>query len=52
MLSSADKDRIKSDLAMLEKARKESADSGLRKVIENWIEDVKKKLTDAPKKDS
>ena len=52
MLSPAGKDRIKSDIAMLEKARNDCADSGLRKVIENWIEDAKKTLADASKKDS
>jgi hypothetical protein len=48
--SLADKNRLRSDLAALEKARNECADSGLRKVIEQWIEEAKKKLAEASEK--
>jgi hypothetical protein len=47
MLSPADKDRIEFDLTKLEKARDDCRDSGLRKVIETWIEEAKKSLAEA-----
>jgi hypothetical protein len=53
MPSSADIARIKVDLAMLEKARDSCIDGGLRKVIDAWIKDAKKTLTntlESPKK--
>jgi len=52
MLSSQDIARIKADLAMPEKARDSCADSGLRKVIDAWIEDAKQTLAGEAKKDS
>jgi hypothetical protein len=36
--------RIKADIERLEKAREDCADSGIRKLIEAWIEEHKKKL--------
>ena len=43
--------RGKADLVVLEKARDVCADSGLRKVIEAWIEEAKKQLAEQAKKD-
>jgi hypothetical protein len=51
MLSTADNGRIKVDLATLEKALDRCSDSGLRKVIEIWIKEAKRKL-EGSKKDS
>jgi hypothetical protein len=36
--------RLKKDIVALEKARDNCIDSGLRKLIEAWIEEAKKKL--------
>jgi hypothetical protein len=36
--------RIKADIKSLEKARDECADSGIRKQIEAWIAEQKRKL--------
>jgi hypothetical protein len=47
MLSTAERDKIKSELADLEKARNSCTDGGLRKVIESWIEELRKKLAKA-----
>jgi hypothetical protein len=44
VLSSADIARIKEDIAKLEKARDNCADTGIRSLIEAWIEAEKKKL--------
>jgi hypothetical protein len=47
MLSPAEKNKIKPELAELEKDRDRCTDSGLRKVIESWIEKAKKRLAEA-----
>jgi hypothetical protein len=52
MLSPKDIARIKADLAMLEKARDNCADTGLRKVIDAWIEDAKETLVGEANKDA
>jgi hypothetical protein len=44
MLSPEEIARIKADIKRLDKAREECADSGIRKLIEAWIGDQKKKL--------
>jgi hypothetical protein len=44
MISPGDVTLLKSEIARLEKARRELSDSGLRKQIEAWIDDHKKKL--------
>jgi hypothetical protein len=44
MLSPKEKARIQRTLNMLENARNNCADSGIRKVIDAWIEDAKKTL--------
>jgi hypothetical protein len=46
MLSPEDVERIKAALATLEKARERCTDSGLQKLIDDWIIEVKKKLAD------
>jgi hypothetical protein len=42
--------RAKADLEILEKARDGCADTGLRKVIETWIEEAKTQLAEQTKK--
>jgi hypothetical protein len=58
MLSPGELAFLKSEIERLEKARRECSDSGIRKQIEVWIDDNKKKLhaneiqssaTEAPK---
>jgi hypothetical protein len=44
MLSAAEIAAIKKDLAALQKAYEGVADSGIRKVIQDWILDAEKKL--------
>jgi hypothetical protein len=46
MLSPEDVERIKAALATLEKARERCTDSGLQKLIDDWIIEVKKELAD------
>jgi hypothetical protein len=52
MLSSEDIARIKAGLMTLEKARDNCADSGVRKVIDAWIEAAKRPLIGKTKNDS
>jgi len=49
MLSAREMARIQRTLQTLENARNNCADSGIRKVIEAWIEDAKKTLADDKK---
>lgn len=44
MLSPGEIAQIKAEIERLEKLRAECADSGIRKLIESWIEAEKKKL--------
>jgi hypothetical protein len=44
MLSPEEIAIIKAEIARLEKARKECRDSGIRKQIDIWIEELKKRL--------
>jgi hypothetical protein len=44
MLSPGEIAKIKADIARLEKARDACADTGIRKLIEAWIEEQKQKL--------
>jgi hypothetical protein len=44
MLSPGELAFLKSEIERLEKARRECSDSGIRKQIEVWIDDNKKKL--------
>jgi hypothetical protein len=52
MLSPADRDRIKADLAAPENAHGSVTDSGIQQVIQDWIEEAKKKLAEGAKKAS
>jgi|HubBroStandDraft_3_1064219.scaffolds.fasta_scaffold115304_2 hypothetical protein len=52
MLSPAEIDGIKKDIARLEKARDRCTDTGIRKLTEAWIEEARNKLAKAAKKDS
>jgi len=47
MLSPGEIARIRAEIARLEKARDESADSGIQKQIEAWIHELKQKLASA-----
>lgn len=49
MLSPMEIAKIKAEIEALEKAFRNCADSGLRKVIEDWIESSKQKLASAQK---
>jgi hypothetical protein len=49
MLSAEKKARIQRTLNMLENARNNCADSGIRRVIEAWIEEARKTLADDKK---
>jgi hypothetical protein len=44
MLSRAEIAKIKAEIEALEKARENCTDSGIRKLIDAWIEEQKKKL--------
>ncbi len=44
MLSRAEMAKIRAEIEALEKARENCTDSGIRKLIEGWIEEQKKKL--------
>ena len=44
MLTPGERAQIKAEIERLEKARKECADGGIRKRIDFWIEEQKKKL--------
>ena len=44
MLSPAETAKIKADIERLEKARDQCTDTGIRKLIEAWIEEQKQKL--------
>ncbi len=44
MLSPAEMAKIKADIERLEKARDECIDTGIRKLIEAWIEEQKQKV--------
>jgi len=48
MLSREDVAIIRAEIERLEKAREACTDSGLRKRIDAWIEEQKKKLVSAP----
>jgi hypothetical protein len=43
-LSPGEIEKIRADIERLEKAGDESADTGIRKLIEAWIEEQKQKL--------
>jgi hypothetical protein len=44
--------QIKAEIERLEEYRKTCSDDGIRKVIEGWIEQQKKKLAEGTEKDS
>jgi hypothetical protein len=44
MLSPGDRTIIKAEIERLQKAQKECADGGIRKKIDEWIEEQKQKL--------
>jgi hypothetical protein len=44
MLSAEETAKIKAEIERLEKARRECTDGGIRKLIEAWIEEQRKKL--------
>ena len=44
MLTPGERAQIKAEIERLEKARKECSDGGIRKRIEVWIKEQKKKL--------
>jgi hypothetical protein len=50
MLSPAEVARIKKDVSRLEKDLDAYTDSGLRKVIQNWLGEARKKLVEAKKR--
>jgi len=52
MLSHSTIAQIKAEIARLEEARKGCNDDGIRRVIEGWIEEQKKKLAEGTEKDS
>jgi len=52
MLSPEDIARKKADIAILEKARDNCLDTGLRRVIDDWIKDAENKMAAEAKKDS
>jgi hypothetical protein len=52
MLSPDDIARKKADIAILEKARDNCFDTGLRQVIDAWIKDAEKKMAAEAEKDS
>jgi hypothetical protein len=52
MLSPEEIARKKADIAILEKARDNCFDTGLRQVIDDWIKDAENKMAAEAKKDS
>jgi hypothetical protein len=52
MLSPSTIAQIKAEIARLEEARKQCRERGINKVIEEWIADLKKKLSEETKKDA
>jgi hypothetical protein len=52
MLSHADQERIKAEIAALEKSYDTVTDGGIRRVIRGWIEEANKKLAEGTKRAS
>jgi hypothetical protein len=52
MLSPSQRAQIKAEIAKLEEDRKMCNEAGIRKVIEGWIEEQKKKLAEGMREDS
>jgi hypothetical protein len=49
MLSPGQRAQIKAEIARLEEFRKQCNDVGIQKVIDGWIEQLKKELAEAAK---
>ena len=49
MPSPKERAKIKAEIEKFEKALRDCTDSGIRKVIEDWIEDARERLASAQK---
>jgi hypothetical protein len=52
VLSSSTIAQIKAEIERLERAREQTNDEGIKRVIDGWIEEQKKKLAEGKAKDS